>query len=418
MERFVIEGAKRLEGKVELCGAKNSVLAIIAASILNEGITRIHNCPKITDVVVMAKIIERLGGRFYFEKDVLTIDSSTVNSWVLPKDLTCKIRASVFMVGALISRFKYAETVTPGGCNIGERPIDIHLDVLKSLGIAVRESGGIAFNGVNAKSGVVRLKYPSVGATENAVMAAVGIKGVTVIENCALEPEISDLIDYLRCIGVKISVVQRGKIAIDGNGTKKVEVDFYPRTDRIEFGTFMLCGMASGGELEFENVKIEESFALCKILARNACKIYKKNDKIYNVKFYSRTSGFGKITAEPYPRFPTDLQPQITAVSCLQRGLTVVEDRVFPSRFSYATELKKMGADLTVVGNYCIVSGGALHGAVVSANDLRGGAALCVAALGAKGQTIVLNVSHIDRGYEGFDVKLKSLGAKIKRESL
>lgn len=416
MDRLVINGRQKLSGKVKISGAKNSVLPLIAASVLSEGITRIHNCPKIRDVLVMAKIIEKLGGSFSFSGDILTLNTEHIRRTSLPEDLTGEIRASVFLTGALVSRFGYAEIVKPGGCNIGERPIDIHLAAFRALNVSVTEGERVTLNGKNALSGNVRLRFPSVGATENAVMCAVRLNGITIIENCAEEPEIKDLQDYLNLLGAKVSGGGTRTIKVEGVKSLKCgETDFTPRFDRIEAGTFLLCGVAAGGEIEIEGLKTEESLSLCKIIRRNACKIYKKDDKIYYVKFSEKRGGFGMVTTEPYPGFPTDLQPQLTAAACLENGLTVTEEKVFPRRFSYTTELLKMGADIRVADNLCVVCGCALHGAVVSASDLRGGAALCVAALGAEGRTTVLNAAHIDRGYEGFELKLKALGADIKR---
>lgn len=419
MERFVINGGKKLYGKVKIRSAKNSVLPLIAASMMNDGVTYIRNCPKIRDVLTMTEIFGRLGGTYYFDDDTLVLNAKNLRSFVLPENLTGEIRASVFMTGALISRFGMAEIIKPGGCNIGMRPIDIHINALKSLNIAVTESEKITFDGTKASSGSIMLRYPSVGATENAVMAAVRLKGTTVIYNCAKEPEISDLQNYLNMLGANVRGAGSGTITIEGvEKLKNNEIVFTPCRDRIEVGTYLLCGVCAGGEIEFDGLKIEESLCLFKIIGRNACKIYRKDDKIHNVIFYKGAEGFGKINAEPYPGFPTDLQPQITAAACFMKGLTVVEDKVFRSRFSYAEELKKMGADLRVLENVCIVSGGKLHGATVSANDLRGGAALSAAALGADGKTTVLNVFHIDRGYENFDGNLKNLGADITREIL
>lgn len=419
MERYIIAGKKRLEGKVKISGAKNSVLPLIAASVMNNGVTHIHNCPKIRDVLVMAEIVGRLGGKFFFSGDTLTLFTENIRSWILPEDLTGEIRASVFMTGALLSRFKAAETAKPGGCNIGKRPIDIHIDALRSLGVIVSEGERVSFNGKNAKGGKVSLRYPSVGATENAIMASVTLSGTTVIENCAEEPEIEDLQNYINLLGGKVRGAGTRVITVEG--VDKIggkEIEFIARPDRIEAGTFLLCGAATGGTIEFDGLILKESLPVCKILARNACKIYAKDDKIYCVEFYAPNRGFGKITAMPYPFFPTDLQPQLTAAACLSKGLTVVEDRVFPSRFSYAAELEKMGAELRVLENVCIAEGRNLHGAVVSAGDLRGGAALCIAALGAEGTSCVLNASHIERGYENFDLKLRALGADIKKTDL
>lgn len=416
MDRFVIRGGNALRGKVRINGAKNSVLPLVAASLITEGKTIIRNCPKIRDVLVMAEIVEALGGKFSFEGDSLAIDTSGVNKWILPEKYTGEIRASVFMTGALITRFKLAETTCPGGCNIGCRPIDIHIDAFKALGIITKEGRKITFDGKNSQSGKIILRYPSVGATENVMMAAVRLKGLTTIENCAKEPEIVDLQNYLNAAGFGVKGAGSDRIVIEGkDGYKGKEIEFTPSKDRIEAGTFLLAGLATGGEIEFEGLEKRENLSVYKIIARNACKIYEKNGKIYYVKFRQTGKGLGKVTAKPFPGFPTDLQPQLVAAASVMDGLTVAEDTVFPKRFSYCEELKKMGANLRVAENLCVVEGGRLKGAIVSAGDLRGGAALCIAALSAEGVTTVLNVNHIDRGYEDFEKKLRLLGASVER---
>ena len=234
----------------------------------------------------------------------------------------------------------------------------------------------------------------------------------------AEEPEIEDLQNYINLLGGKVRGAGTRVITVEG--VDKIggkEIEFIARPDRIEAGTFLLCGAATGGTIEFDGLILKESLPVCKILARNACKIYAKDDKIYCVEFYAPSRGFGKITAMPYPFFPTDLQPQLTAAACLSKGLTVVEDRVFPSRFSYAAELRKMGAELRVLEKR-IRHSRDFPESSVSAGDLRGGAALCIAALGAEGSSCVLNASHIERGYENFDLKLRALGADIKKTDL
>ena len=277
MDRFVIRGGNALRGKVRINGAKNSVLPLVAASLITEGKTIIRNCPKIRDVLVMAEIVEALGGKFSFEGDSLAIDTSGVNKWILPEKYTGEIRASVFMTGALITRFKLAETTCPGGCNIGCRPIDIHIDAFKALGIITKEGRKITFDGKNSQSGKIILRYPSVGATENVMMAAVRLKGVTTIENCAKEPEIVDLQNYLNAAGFDVKGAGSDRIVIEGkDGYKGKEIEFTPSKDRIEAGTFLLAGLATGGEIEFEGLEKRENLSVYKIIARNACKIYEK----------------------------------------------------------------------------------------------------------------------------------------------
>lgn len=416
MDRFVIVGGKPLSGKVKISGSKNSVLPLVAASLFIEGKTRIRNCPKIKDVIVMAEIIERLGGKFYFDGEGLVLDTVGVDKWIMPEDLSREIRASAFLCGALTSKFGFAEMACPGGCDIGERPLDIHIDALASLGIFARKGERILFDARKAKSGLVRLRYPSVGATENVVMAAARLEGVTRIENCAREPEIKDLQDFLNAAGFKVCGAGSGVMEVTGAKRAAVkEMDFEPRRDRIEAGTFILAGAAVGGEIEVDGFDERESCRLREIVAANACKIVKKNDKIYHIEFKPSRKGFGRVIAEPYPGFPTDLQPQIAAAAAATGGFTVVEDRVFPSRFAYVEQLKKMGADAILSNGIVLIEGRKLTGAVVSASDLRGGAALCVAGLAAEGKTTVLNASIVDRGYEGFEDKLTSLGADIKR---
>ncbi len=417
MEKFVINGGKRLFGEVKIQSAKNSVLPLIAASVINDGKTYIENCPKISDVLVMMKIIKEIGGKAYFDKDDLVIDGRGIDKWILPCDLTREIRASVFTVGALISRFGYASTCVPGGCNIGDRPIDIHIEALRGLGAKVIEGDEVIFDGTKGLDGCVTLRFPSVGATENAMMAAARGSGTCVIKNAAKEPEIIDLQKYLNALGAEVqgggsdTVVVRGKDKIIGR-----EVRIRPIADRIEAGTFAFFTVACGGEIRF----LEESFPkylfLSEIFRNNACKIYVKNGKIEVIKVEERPKGFGKICAMPYPGFPTDLQPQLVAASCFAKGLTVVVDKVFPNRFSFVEQLLKTNADIEVFGNACVVSGGkALTSAETYAGDLRGGAALITAAIATEGKSVVGGVRYIDRGYENIEKKLRNIGADVSR---
>lgn len=416
MEKFVISGGNKLYGKISATGAKNSILPLIAGSIISEGKTDILNCPKIKDVLVMCEILRRIGGKAEFDGDTLKIDTSSVYSWELPQDLTSEIRASLFMVGALISRFGYAVMKFPGGCKIGDRPVDIHVDGLRALGVNTIVGEELVFSGKKINSSTVTLRFPSVGATENLMMASVKIKGKTVIKNCAKEPEIIDLQNYLNLLGAKIKGAGSSVIEIEGvDKLTASKVEFTPSYDRIEIGTYLLAVSAVGGEVELDSEMVKNSSSLIKIFENNACKIYRNNGKIYNIDFNCKSVGFGKVVTGPYPDFPTDLHPQLVACACAHKGITAVEERVFPKRFAYTEQLLLMKADLTVYDNLCLVNGSDLFGTDVIAGDLRGGAALVIAGLCAKGQTQVKNVGHIDRGYYKLEEKLSCLGAKIKR---
>ena len=416
MDKYLISGGKRLYGEVQIQSAKNSILPIIGASIISGGKTYIENCPRLNDVLVMCEIIRRIGGRAEFNCDTLVIDTEGVNSWILPDDLTGEIRASLFMVGALLGRFGNASMKMPGGCRIGERPIDIHINSLKRLGVNSRVDEYVTFFVKGLKNAEITLDFPSVGATENLMMLAIFCEGVTLIKNCAKEPEVVDLQRYLNLIGARVSGAGTDTVRIDGGKTSfKKEVFITPSPDRIELETFMLMGASVGGELNFKLSDTKNSQKLLKIFKNNACKFTYISDNIYNIRFPKRMCGFGKVITGPYPDFATDTQPQLVACACTANGLTVVEDRVFPKRFSYTDQLKIMGADISVKQNACIVQGGALHGAKVIAGDLRGGASLVLAGLSAEGETEVRGVGIIDRGYYGLEDKLTALGAKIKR---
>lgn len=417
MEKFIINGGNKLCGRFTVQSAKNSILPLISASIIKSGKTRILRCPKINDVIVMCEIIRSLGGSYEFDGDVLLLDTEKVSSWVMPKQLTQEIRASLFTVGALICRFGYASIYMPGGCNIGERPIDIHVDGLRAIGVNVTENEERIFSGNRLLAREVTLRFPSVGATENLMMASLRAKGITVLKNCAKEPEIVDLQRYLNLIGAKISGAGTGVIKIEGGITPcKEDVEFLPSSDRIELGTVLYATASVGGELEIESEEIKNSDFISKLFKNNACKIHNINGNIYYIGFSRPAVGFGRVATGPYPEFPTDLQPQLTACACSSVGVTAVIERVFPNRFAYVEQLRLFGARADVFANACIIEGGRLHGAKVTAGDLRGGASLIIGALSAEGESEIRNVSHVDRGYYKLEDKLSALGAKIRRE--
>ena len=417
MTRYLINGKNKLFGEVKVQRAKNSALVLIAASILVKGRVKIADCPKINDVFNMIKIIKRIGGHAEFESDGLVLDCTGIFSSRLPDKPSCEVRASFFTAGALLSRFKTASMIRPGGCKIGSRPVDIHLEGFAALGADVGETEDrINIFALKLKGTRFRLRYPSVGATENLVMAACLSEGVTVLENCASEPEIKDLQNFLNLCGAKIAGAGTRRITVVGVNELHGGVEFTPLFDRIEAGTILLGALGAGGEVSLKGVNAENIYALTEKIKNNACKIYINNDNII-IYAHGAPTGFGTVVTAPYPLFPTDLQPQLTAVAASAFGRTVVTETVFDNRFGFCGELIKMGADIAIAGDTAIVDGKHLFGATVCAEDLRGAAALTIAALIAEGDSKVFGIEHLERGYEDLYGKFRSLGAKISRKS-
>ncbi|MBR2614341.1 MAG: UDP-N-acetylglucosamine 1-carboxyvinyltransferase [Clostridia bacterium] len=414
MAKYIINGGKKLYGKVKIESAKNAVLPIIAGACLIEDEVIIENCPKIDDVLNMIKIIKSLGVKAYFDDDNLVINASSLSLSTVSEDLSKKLRSSFFLLGALLSKSKKAKLYFPGGCKIGKRPIDIHIESFKSLGVKVTEDEDkIECVLDNLESKNITLKYPSVGATENLILL-LAISNVTVkIYNPAKEPEIEDLANFLNKAGAKI--YGAGTDVIEIVGVKKLKgVSYRAIFDRIEAGTYMIATALTGGEVEILGVNPKKIEALLNKFYNNTCKIGVKDD-IITVCSKNRFRGFC-VETNPYPYFPTDLQAQMTVLATVSDGCSKVIENVFESRFEYVKALVQMGADITVDGNKLIIKGKRnLFGGNVKANDLRGGAALTLAGLVAEGETVVSDVFHIERGYVDFTGKLKSLGADVER---
>lgn len=412
MESYVINGGNKIYGSVKIESAKNSVLPIIAGAIVCDGVVRIKECPKIADVLSMVKIIKSIGITATFDKGDLIIDSRSIKSCLICKKDTHKLRSSILLMGALLAKMRKVCLSYPGGCEIGIRPIDIHINSLKSLGAEIKEIGGeIWCAGDKLKGGEVYLDFPSVGATENIILSCVLATGRTVIRNAAKEPEIVDLANFLNRAGAKIKGAGENEIVIEG--VKKLTgTEFKPMSDRIEAGTFMIAGALTGGELEILNVNSKNLAPLIGKLCDNTCKISISNDIIYIKSGRSKNPIF--VKTGPYPFFPTDLQPQISVLASVSQGVSVIEENVFEMRFKHMSELKRMGADINVLGRTAIINGvRALNGATVTAFDLRGGAAMTLAGLVAEGTTVVNDVRHIERGYLDLDKKLNALGVDI-----
>ncbi len=415
MEKYVINGGNKLYGSVKIQSAKNSVLPILAAAVLTDGTITILDVPQITDVSNMVKILTRLGCKAVFNGDNLIIDSSSANCFEIPSGLAHELRSSVFLLGSLVSRFKMAKIAFPGGCDIGLRPVDLHLTGLKRLGVEITEENGYILCKCEKLMGnEIMLDCPSVGATENIMLAAVKAEGTTVIKNAAREPEIEDLQKFLNMIGAKVRGAGSGTVVIEGVQNLG-GATFKPIHDRIEAGTFLVATAMCGGEVELECSCAENLSSLLHKLRENGCIIRIKNDKI-SLESSRRLTSVKTIETQPYPGFPTDLQAQITALCCICRGQSIITENLFETRFKYVPELRKMGADITVINRSAFVRGvDKFKGATVVAHDLRGGAALVLASLAAEGVSEVLDISHIDRGYGRFEQKLGSLGGDIKR---
>ena len=415
MDTFVIDGGRRLCGEITVQKAKNTVLPLLAASVLTDEQVKIQGVPTITDVENMLRILTEVGCNIKRQNGCAVIDSSNAVSHEIPPRLTKELRSSVFMLGSVLTRFRRARISYPGGCDIGLRPIDLHLSGLKRLGVKITEEGGY----IDCEADILRgaeilLDFPSVGATENIILAAVKAEGITVIRNAAKEPEIVDLQNFLNAMGAKVRGAGGGTIVIEG--VKRLHgVDYTPIGDRIEGGTYLIAGAICGGEVAINGVLPENIAALLHKLRENGCKIHTKNDKIL-LKSDGRLQAVDLIETMPFPGFPTDLQAQYSALCTTAKGTTLIVENLFETRYRYAAELKRMGADITVRGRTAMIRGvEKLHGACVTASDLRGGAALVLAGLQAEGQSTVMDLFHIDRGYEDMEFKLKSLGADIRR---
>jgi UDP-N-acetylglucosamine 1-carboxyvinyltransferase len=413
MASIVVNGGRPLSGSVRVGGAKNSALKLMAAALLAPGTSVIRNVPDISDVGVMAEVLEGLGARVTREDHAVRVDASDITSLETPYELVAQMRASIVVLGPLVARFGRARVAMPGGCNIGSRKIDMHVRGLEHLGVNIAfEHGFIDATAPDGLHGAhVILDFPSVGATENLLMAAVLAEGKTVIENAAREPEIGDLVDMLVEMGARID--GRGSATLHIDGVRELSaVEHDTVGDRIEAGTFLVAGALTGGPVTvtgFDPGHLEMLFTKMK-LAGCAFEVLRDGITV-------RREGPVRpvdVATLPYPGFPTDMQAQFMALVAIAEGDSVITENVFENRFMFADELKRMGADIDIEGHRALVRGvPALQGAPVRSPDLRGGAALVLAALIAEGTTEVSDVHHIMRGYEDFTGKLASLGADV-----
>lgn len=414
MEKFLITGGRRLEGNVRISGAKNAILPILAATLLAPGKHVIHDVPHLRDINIMRSILHLLGAITELDGMTMTVDCDNIQSTDVSEALMREMRATVFLMGPLLGRLGKAKLSYPGGCAIGSRPINWHLKGLEHLGVRICEKHGyIEADAKELRGAEIHLDFPSVGATENIMMAAVLARGSTVIRNAAREPEITDLQNFLRNMGARIRGAGTDVIRIDGvKSLKPGEYRVIP--DRIEAGTFMLAGAITRGNILLENVEPEHLAPVISKM-RDAGVDVTEGEKAIQVKMNQKIHGVD-IKTLPHPGFPTDLQAPMISFLTLAEGTSVITENIFENRYKYIDELRRMGADIQIEGRVAIVrSVNALTGAMVSAPDLRGGAALVLAGLAAEGNTVIDDIYHIDRGYDGFEKKLAGLGALIRR---
>jgi UDP-N-acetylglucosamine 1-carboxyvinyltransferase len=382
-----ILGGKPLYGSIKIQGSKNAVLPMIAATILNEGISILHNCPKIVDVMYMVQILKQIGCKVVWQEDTLMIDARQVTSYVIPKEHAGEMRSSVIMLGSLLGRLHRAVLPYPGGCVIGKRPIDMHLLALQKLNINIEDTQELLqAETKEIVGGVVHLPFPSVGATENVLLASVLAKGKTIIRNCAKEPEIEELCLFLQKMGAEISGIGTEELVV--NGVEKLhDVEYYVVADRIVAGTYMLAAVATRGRIVIQNPPVNQLFALIEVLDKMGVFVY-CNDKELLIDADLPLSPVDLVETKPYPGFPTDLQSQLIAVLTTIPGNSRIRENIFEERFKVAKQLNLMGAHILVRQKDASISGVSfLRGTTVVAEELRGGAALVIAALGASGMT-------------------------------
>ena len=415
MSRLLIQGGNRLAGEVTIQGAKNSVLPVLAATILTGGEVELRRCPRLRDVEASIRILQALGCRAAWQGDTLSVDTSRMSGCAIPDALMREMRSSAIFLGAILARCGQAELSYPGGCELGPRPIDLHISGLRALGAEIDDTGGTLHCKAQKLTGrEIVLGFPSVGATENLMLAACGAEGVTVLSNAAREPEIEDLQNFLNICGGEVTgggtstVVIRGGRPLHG-GTYTVI------PDRIAAATYLCAAASAGGDIFLRGAREAHLSTVTAALREAGCTITADSGGIA-CRCAGRLNAPRPIRTAPYPGFPTDAQAIVMAALLRCRGAAVFEENLFSSRYRHVDELARMGADIRTSGRVAVVLGvERLHGAAVRSTDLRGGAALCVAALAAEGETAVSDIAHIDRGYQSLEQDLTALGAQIRR---
>lgn len=416
MGKLIIDGGETISGEIKVQGAKNAVLPVLAATVMADGISVIKNCPHLRDVDMTVKVLEGLGCKVKRDGNTVTVDTNGMCDCCICEELMREMRSSIVFLGAIITRCKRAVVSMPGGCPIGLRPIDLHIKALKELGVEIiEEHGYIKCSASEIKGGVIHLDFPSVGATENVMLAAVCADGVTTISNAAREPEITDLGNFLNCMGAKVSGMGTSIITIEG--VRKLHgAEYTIMPDRIVAATYLAASAITGGEMCLKNVNPQDMGAMLHVLKEMGVKLRCEGNMIFQ-SAPKRLKSVHTVRTMPYPGFPTDIQSPFMSLAAMARGTSVFIENIFENRFQHVDELARMGADIKVEGRSAVVRGvKGLEGANVVARELRGGASLVVAALAANGTTTVSGIEFIDRGYENIEKYLFDCGGKIRRE--
>jgi UDP-N-acetylglucosamine 1-carboxyvinyltransferase len=416
MDRLVVTGGARLAGSVHISGAKNSALKVMAASLLAPGRSRLHNVPRIIDCSIMGEVLEHLGAGVEWGTGGVSVDATHLSSVEAPYELVRRMRASIVVLGPLLARTGEARVAMPGGDNIGSRPIDLHLEGLRRMGATIESEHGFLVATADGLTGAsITLDYPSVGATENLMMAAVGADGTTVIDNAAREPEIADLARFLGSMGATIRGAGSATIQIQGvSSLEPAEHTVIP--DRIEAGTWAAATVATRGDVRLLGARPDHLELFLEKLGESGASISVSDDGL-RVTQPDRPRAVDFVTL-PYPGLATDFQPILLAMLATASGTSIATENVFEGRFTYVDELRRMAADIRTEGHHAVIRGvEQLSAAPVRALDIRAGAAMAIAALTADGVTEIADIQHVDRGYEDFDAKLTALGAEVRRES-
>lgn len=416
MQTLVVEGGHRLSGEIGIQGSKNSALPILAATILGQGQTLLTNCPRLTDIYSACRILTYIGCRCHADENTVSVSVTGELKSEVPDELMREMRSSIIFLGAILGRCGRCKLTFPGGCELGARPIDMHLTALRKMGVTIKEEYGFLDCKVEGElhGAKIYLPFPSVGATENVILAAVLAKGETEIKNAAREPEIVDLSNYLKRCGAKIFGAGEGTINIQGVSYLS-GCEYAVMPDRIVTATYLAAAAITGGELLLTKIRMEDIDSITPIFEEMGCYLYSYRDTLY-INAKKALSPVMKILTMPYPAFPTDAQAIIMASLCKASGTSVFVENIFENRYKHVGELVKMGADIKVEGKVAIVRGvKKLYGTTVCSTDLRGGAAMVIAGLAADGITTVTDIHHIDRGYDDIEGVLGAVGARVLR---
>jgi len=415
MQKLEVFGANKLKGQIKISGSKNASLPILAATLLSNKKVYLQNLPRVKDIETMVSLLQSLGSKISFNKNNLAIDNKRQNKNFASYSLVKTMRAGILVLGPLLAKFRKAKVSLPGGCAIGTRPVDIHLDALSKLGVKYKIVQGYVH--AKAPKGLIgnKIRFPkiSVGATENLIIAASFAKGTTVLSNCAIEPEIKDLVNFLKSMGCNINWISKRSIKIEGVSNVK-EINYSVMFDRIEAGTYLIAAAVTEGNLKIQNIVPKIIQTEINILKKIGVKIKVKKDEVHivgNKKIKSIN-----IKTAPYPGFPTDLQAQMMVLLCKANKQSVIKEDIFENRFMHVAELNRMGAKISTDGNKAKITGNInFEAAELMATDLRASVSLILAALTTKGKSVINRIYHLDRGYENIEKKLKKVGAKIRR---